>query len=59
MDLRFPEPLLQLAIIQIARDKLFPFDIWLWGYGVGDYGGMGYELWYWGLCGYGAGFLGL
>ena len=29
MDLRFSEPLLQLAIIQIARDKLFPFDIGL------------------------------
>ena len=38
MDLRFPEPLLQLAIIQIARNKLFPFDIGLYGYGVGDYG---------------------
>ena len=46
MDLRFTEPLLQLAIIQIAGDKLFPFDIWgyrvigLWsnnGYDVRDY----------------------
>ena len=34
MDLRFPEPVLQLAIIEIARDKLFPFDI---GFSDGKY----------------------
>ena len=43
MDLRFPEPLLQLAIIQITRDKLFPFDIW--GYRViGLWSNNGYSV---------------
>ena len=36
--LRFTEPLLQLAIIQIARDKVFPFHIGLWCWGLWGYG---------------------